>query len=393
MLLLGVGVALAAVWGIATLWSRGSLVHLAYRRSVQPQRIFPDEPVNLVVTVENRKLLPVPWLRIEEDVPEILQVAGQELSSHNLPQRAILRSFWSLGWFERVSRRYTLHLPERGWYALGPTRLISGDLFGLRAEERVESDVDRVTVYPRLIPLERLGLPAGRPPGETRMENPLAEDPLFVAGVREYTPGDRLRRIHWPASARTGRLQAKLYEPRAEVAAAIFLNVATYLHPWEGIDRRRAEFAISLAASLAADFSNRDIPVGLYANGHAPDLGTRVRIPPHRRRDSLGGILDTLAKLAPYGTCSLEQLLEEELPRLRHGTTLVVVTAVAADGLWECLARAARLGYRVVVLLLEDAAAEAAGAARVAAMALAGIAVHRIAGGGAPGEEVLHVAE
>jgi uncharacterized protein (DUF58 family) len=40
-----------------------------------------------------------------------------------------------------------------------------------------------------------------------------------VAGVREYAPGDSFNRIHWPSTARAGRLIVKEFEldPTADI--------------------------------------------------------------------------------------------------------------------------------------------------------------------------------
>jgi uncharacterized protein (DUF58 family) len=82
-------------------------------------------------------------------------------------------------------------------------RLRTGDLFGLVSRE-LDLDLTSVlVVYPRVVPVTALGLPARQPIGERRTRSWLFEDPSRLVGVREHRPGDSLRRIHWAASART----------------------------------------------------------------------------------------------------------------------------------------------------------------------------------------------
>ena len=59
----------------------------------------------------------------------------------------------------------------------------------------------------------------------------LYEDPTRIAGVRSYTPGDSLMRVHWRATARTGQLHSKVYEPSTIAGATLLLEFHTASHP------------------------------------------------------------------------------------------------------------------------------------------------------------------
>ena len=124
-------------------------------------------------------------------------------------------------------------------------------------------------VYPRMVPLTALGLPADRPFGEYRALRRLAEDPLRMNGARAYAPGDTLRTIHWKATARRGELHTKTFDAAAAQPLALFLNVNTFEQIWEGVDPDLLEYAISATASIARWAWERGQPVGLYANSVA----------------------------------------------------------------------------------------------------------------------------
>ena len=66
--------------------------------------------------------------------------------------------------------------------------------------------------------------PSRRPIGDVRLTHRLYEDPTRIAGVRPYEAGDPLNRIHWRATARTGRLHSKVYEPSTLAGATILLD-------------------------------------------------------------------------------------------------------------------------------------------------------------------------
>ena len=59
----------------------------------------------------------------------------------------------------------------------------------------------------------------------------LAEDPSRFAGIREYTPGDPIKRIHPRASARLGRPSTKRFEPSRDREVLIALDIQTTAGP------------------------------------------------------------------------------------------------------------------------------------------------------------------
>ncbi len=63
-------------------------------------------------------------------------------------------------------------------------------------------EIDRLTVFPALLPLEELHLSPEYPIGDQRSRKRISEDPNQVMGVRDYHPEDNFRRLHWPATAR-----------------------------------------------------------------------------------------------------------------------------------------------------------------------------------------------
>ncbi|PKN81235.1 MAG: hypothetical protein CVU47_07595, partial [Chloroflexi bacterium HGW-Chloroflexi-9] len=122
----------------------------------------------------------------------------------------VLSRSTSLAGNDRIEWPVTLRAVHRGYFRVGPGRLRSGDLFGFfEREEPVGSPADVVIVYPRTYTLADLGLDSARPFGDLRGGNRIFEDPSRVAGVRDYEPGDAMRRVDWYATARLGRLQSR----------------------------------------------------------------------------------------------------------------------------------------------------------------------------------------
>ena len=114
----------------ARLWNRYCLTRVEYRRRLSANRVFFGEEVQLDVEVANRKPLPLPWIQIDDEIPqEVTLLKGKTSSSHK-PTRVLLGSLLSLGWYHKVTRHYSMRCLQRGYFTFGPVRIRSGDLFG-----------------------------------------------------------------------------------------------------------------------------------------------------------------------------------------------------------------------------------------------------------------------
>jgi uncharacterized protein (DUF58 family) len=207
------------------------------------------------------------------------------------------------------------------------------------------------------VPLSALGLPATRPFGEFRALRRLAEDPLRFSGAREYAVGDSMRQVHWKATARRGSLQTKTYDPSANRPLALFLDVNTHEHSWEGYDPDLQEFAVTVAASLARWAWEQGQPVGLFANGVMQPGAQQVRVRPASHRDQLTLILEALARLLPFGRWPLAKSLQHEGLRLPYGTTVGVITALLTPSLCQTLLSLRSRGFAVALVTLGPACA------------------------------------
>jgi uncharacterized protein (DUF58 family) len=230
-------------------------------------------------------------------------------------------------------------------------------VFGLATQELDFPKEDYLLVYPKVVSLERLGLPASNPFGDVALQRQwLFEDPMRTVGVREYRAGDSPRRLHWKATARAPdqQLQVKLLEPTTSHRLHVLLNVTTSDHnwSWQGYDPEALEAAITTAASIANWATEKGLLVGLAANAKLFHSSAPVRIPPSRDPRQLMHIFDALARLVPMGSMSVDSLVELEGHDLTYGTTVVMVTAVASDPLLHQLRQLKRRGHRPVLLLI-----------------------------------------
>ncbi|MFH1031689.1 MAG: DUF58 domain-containing protein [Chloroflexota bacterium] len=340
------GLLLAAA-GIARLWSRLSLVGVKCERSITESRLFPGEFTELKLRVVNRKLLPLPWLQVDDEIPvgltsNVLLRPGKRAGYNSLSNTA------SLLWYTGINWRYRLQANQRGYYFLGPIQTTSGDIFGFYPRVMTQPAKEYVIVYPRLFPIKQLNLPSLYPVGETKAERRIFEDPTRTIGVRDYTFNDSLRHVHWKASARHQKLQVKVFEPTTTLKVALFLAVDSFQDNGT-INRDNFELGISTIASIASYVTEQRSPVGLFVNSRLADSGQPALIPPGSSTTRLVDLLETLAKVTTVTTGSFEKFVEGERESLPWGTTAILVIAKPSESLPELLANLRNAGHKPLV--------------------------------------------
>lgn len=352
-LLVALPAALLVVLGVAALWQKHSLDGVVYKRRFHFTRAFPGESVPLRVEVENRKFLPLSWLRIQDPWPKAVGPEDEDiLAPSHIPDRGYLTNVFSLRWFERARRAYQLMFRKRGVYQVGPARMDSGDLFGFFEKTQESGRVENLTVFPTLLPVQEIDLPAEDPFGDRRSRRRLFEDQNRPMGVREYRPEDSFRRVHWPATARTGQLQVKVYQPTSGQVMVLCLNVSTFARHWEGVNPELLEHLVQVAATLVNEGIQDGYKVGLVANGCLAHADQPFRIPPGRSPQQLSRLLEALAGVTPVVTAPFERFLLREAPRLPYGSTLLILTAITSPELAEVIMQLKRHERRITLLTL-----------------------------------------
>jgi uncharacterized protein (DUF58 family) len=340
--------------GGAWLWARYALNRVVYSRTLETDRVFPGEQVRMRVSVVNRKLLPLAWLDVEDQIPDRLRIVEQETLPSGITGMEMLRITTAMRWYERVTWRFHVRCPVRGYFTFGPPTLRSGDLFGFFTGREQLADFASLIVYPRVVALDRIGIPPRHLFGDLRRERQIVTDPSRTIGVRDYRPEDAFRHIHWNATARAQALQTKVFEPTTAVQFGVFLNLDTFEHYWEGIDYERAECAITVAASIAMHALDERHTVGMYANGVVAGSDQPLRTRPSRSPQQAHAILSGLAKLSPIASLNFPRLLRAETARFPWGSTVVVVTAMMTDSLAAVLFDLARVGHRLVLVTIDE---------------------------------------
>lgn len=369
------GLAAVLFEGIRGVWRQRGLEALVYERRLARERAVVGDVVPLDVTVWNRKRLPLAWVTAEDLASPSLVVRERDLVMVDDFGRALANA-WTLAPYERVVRHFHLRAARRGVHELGPARVTVGDLFAGRVAETEVPRVDRLLVRPRTVPIR--GVPQrARWGGSERARRGLLEHPLSYAGVREYQPGDPLRKLHHRASARVGRPLSKRFDPAREREVLLAMDLQTLEGPaWQPIydDDRVEELCVAIA-SLARHLRDDGAAVGLAVAGYAGAPRPVAVVPPSEAPGQVPRILDVLARLSPFPSAPFGTLLGA-LPRtLRPGADVIVLTARDPLTYLPALRRMTRMGYGVTLLAIGPEATTAVARARSVGVAARPIAL------------------
>jgi uncharacterized repeat protein (TIGR01451 family) len=306
--------------------------------------------VGVSVIVTNTGTLPVPWVLLEDLLPRKaldVRFPGLKVKGKRL-QIGMLRGGG------KTEVRYQLECLTRGYYQIGPVVMETGDLFGLHRRFRVETEPSFLLVYPRIVALQGYEIASRRPIGEVRLIHRLYEDPTRIGGVRPYEAGDPLNRVHWRATARTGTLHSKIYEPSTLAGVTVFLDFHQAGYHRQG-EPLRSELAVTTAVSLANAVCELGQQVGLATNGR--DAADRIRLEgwehdPRTRNQAreTGAMKEESERLQPLVVETRRGV--EQLPRIRDVLARVELTdgLTFAELVSETLGRVPRDATIIAVL-------------------------------------------
>jgi uncharacterized protein (DUF58 family) len=331
--------------------------------------------LDVEVSFTNHSRIPVLWLLVEDLLPRSALIFDPPALGVE-GERVQVLLLWA-GQTRKLS--YRLSCNRRGYFQIGPTVLETGDMMGLYRRYRVGNKPIYVTVLPEVQSLTSYEIGSRRPIGEIRMRENVMDDPTRLRGIRQWQPGDPMRSVHWSATARTGVLHSKIYEPSSIAGATLILDLHKSTTPKQH-EPLRSDLAITAAASIANSLHESNEPLGLATNGR--DAADRIRLEgwvgDHRVRDEataaaamvnesdrlrpvllrpsrgpahMHDLLRTLARLERTDGLTLAELLIECESQFSGETTLLVILQQGTPEAIAALIGLSRRGRAVAVIV------------------------------------------
>lgn len=269
---------------------------------------------------------------------------------------------------KEVSHRYSVRSARRGVYHIGPLVAVTSDPLGLTERETVLAEEFELLVHPRLefVSSRPLTRHFEEPPIRPPISKPWPSGLEFY-GMREYVPGDDLRRIVWRASARTGRLMVREAEQGITDHITIILDTDRGSHSKEGDVSESFEMGVRAAASLAVRHIRQGYEIRCESN--AGPL-TRALRGTHNQMPLLDAFARVDMSREPLSKVILRMIADPRrdahnilvTPRLGHleaaqlrillnkGVSILVVALLWEEENAETLGVAASLGCQVAAI-------------------------------------------
>ncbi len=334
-------IAAAAWWWTATAWS-GVVVEAEFT----PARAFVDEPTHLRIRITNPRRRPLPIVRVETELPERLDPAGEDDPTAMRGYRRRIR----VGARSEATLLLPLQARGRGEYWLGSLEVSLSDALDIvRVARRFDTSGPLLVMpSPRIgVPLRiKRWLPFGTPASGAR----LFEDREHFAGVRDYVPGDPMHHVHWRLSAHAGGLQTKRFEPTRSAEVLFALDLSRGEPFWRAVSPEAAEDVIGWTSLLARQAISAGWRTGLVANTHMRRGRGPMRVPSATSAGQEAALFTALARMPAQPTNDLAPVLREEGRRLARRTTIVVISADPGDSLLHEIEVLKRRGADVVHL-------------------------------------------
>lgn len=175
---------------------------------------------------------------------------------------------------------------------------------------------------------------------------------LDLAEVREYQPGDEIRRIDWNVTARMNRLFVRQYREERELSAWLLVD----LSPSMTFGTRRQlkrETAMEFAGVAAYIISRHGDKVGLLGFP-----GRDVHVPPRGGRMHVLRILHTLDHAAPrrMSAGDLAESLHHGARTMRRRCLLFLISDFLAKDGWEQPLRELARRHDLIAVWIQDPA-------------------------------------
>ena len=284
------------------------------RRETSSDNIFEDGDMNVRFIVKN-KGLGIGFVEIYDELP---------------PQARITRgSNYTLLYmrpWQEISFEYSLKLPLRGHYHLGPVKLRVKDAFDLFYNEKIQESLHSFSVFPQIEVLEEQVIKSRAPKllSGAMPLNVIGAGTEFYS-LREFVPGDSLRSVNWKALAKKGKMMVN-ETVREDVMDVILLVDAREVSAVGGGKDTPLEMSCRAAATYAKQLLDERNNVALMVYGDTVD-----RVDLDRGEHHLFKILTSLSSAKPQGNLKLEIVLKDTLPYIPSGSPIILFSSLDED--------------------------------------------------------------
>ncbi|GIP35896.1 DUF58 domain-containing protein [Paenibacillus sp. J2TS4] len=281
----------------------------------QEKHLVAGASVTIRIQVQIPGFWPVPYLFVKDRIYR--KNGGEQLFEASLVP----------DWKRRGEVEYKTAPLRRGVYHFDAVQCSTEDIFGVFEHTGFIHLPSSFRVYPQTVKIKewnQLNF-MFRGTHYHSMTTRAVRETTQINGVREYNYGDRLSRIHWNATAKTGTLKSKEFERESLPKTTIVLDCCK--DHYSSTDS--FELAVSVAASLLEFAKRSQLSVSLLTNRY---------IDPAASSSGYNQMHDHLIDVGAEVSLSLQQIVNDHSRMIPAGTFVVVVSPSVGDRMAQTLA-------------------------------------------------------
>lgn len=323
--------------------------NLNIKRIIEKNTVKVGEEFKITTIIENNKLLPISFLILKEYMPKSIKYVSSYKTLRD-GNNLIYENNYTIGSHERVKRTYKVVANKRGTYMISDMKCTIGDIFGLSYNNKEFKDIKEILVYPKEININKIIFNNRGLQGDLVIKRWIYEDPLFIKGVRNYTPENRMKDVHWKASSKVGKLMVKEYDHTSDMQFNIILNVQCGKIYWQSINMELIEKSIEVAAAVAKNILGEGIPVGISTNAMLTSFDGNCKFKLEPSLNSLKKILCFCARIGYDPQISLYEYLKRNVKKFSANSTYILITPYLDEECEAMLSKLSRNGYSIKVI-------------------------------------------
>ena len=283
-------------------------------RQLSQARVFEDSDIDVTLRIQNLSNLSR-ILEVRDSVPEVMRV-----------KKGANYALMELGGRRETELKYSLECPLRGFYTVGPVAVRVQDTFGLFHREKEIHLYDDFLVFPKMEDVKDAFVKSKVPKiftGAVNIRQP-GEGSNFY-NLREYVPGDPMRKVNWKAFARSGKMMVNDFE-RDAVSDIILIIDSRNVSETGPVSRNSLVYSTRAAASLAQYFLSRRDSVGLVIYGDEI-----VSVDRDTGKKQLYILLTKLAGAMARGNTPLKVVTNRIMPHINKGSPIIILSPLEDD--------------------------------------------------------------
>lgn len=259
------------------LYEKHAFDNVGYNVSLSTDEVFEDEDIFMFEEITNKKYLPLPYVKVNTELPSGLNFRLIEIEEKTSSKRDKItnniQSMFVMKSNQKIRRRWRVTCKTRGVYTLGHVVMIANDIVGFNPQSKgfevAVSKLTTIMVLPKAVDLENYFNTSNFFTGDMVLQRSLISDPLRKCGTRDYTSSDPLSKINWKSTASHSKLMVNIEEYTQRYQFNIIMNMQSRDIDIRADEPSTPEFVercITIAASILDRVSSDNIPVKFITN-------------------------------------------------------------------------------------------------------------------------------